>query len=147
MTEKFVDPQNARSGDYQRDLNEIAASGVCPFCPENFRWHRKPILGRFGNWFITEANEPYPNAQWHFLIIGAKHKEHLRELDADDFINVQLLISLIIGEFQIRGFGLTLRSGETKCSGATIRHLHWHLIVPRVNPATGTANPVSFPIG
>lgn len=140
-----VDPRNARDEKYKRVMGEILKEGVCPFCPETFKWHTKPILEHNGEWFITENFNPYKNTQFHFLIIGKEHKELLSDLSARDWESISSLISWAVENFKIEGGGITMRFGDTLFTGATIKHIHAHLIVPTVKK--GKALPVYFPIG
>ncbi len=140
-----IDSRNARTERYKKVLSDIAHAQVCPFCPESFKWHTKPILKREGSWLITENFQPYPNAKYHFLLVGGKHKESLAELTAEDLKSVIKLTNWATQEFDIKGGGLTMRFGETLYTGATVRHLHAHLIVPTVD--NDQVSPVYFPIG
>lgn len=141
MLEKFVDLRYAKSDDYRKVLEEIQREGKCPFCPENFRWHRKPILKEGGHWFLTKAAWPYQDTKFHFLIIGREHKEKLPELSWLDLTEVIILANWAARKFRIKGGGISLRFGDTDYTGATVKHLHFHLIVPEKGKT------VNFPIG
>lgn len=149
MTEKSktakVDPRNARSKKYKGVINEILNEGVCPFCPETFKWHTKPILKYEGQWLITENFNPYKNSQFHFIMVGKKHKEKLSEITPADWKSIFTLIDWALKKFKIKGGGITIRFGDTLYTGATVKHLHAHLIVPIVK--NGKPQPVYFPIG
>lgn len=140
-----VDPRNARGGKYKNIMNQIVAENVCPFCPKTFKWHTKPILKNDGQWFITENFNPYQNSKNHLLIIGKKHKEFLSELSLRDWKSIFTLIDWALKKFKIDGGGIVMRFGNTLKTGATIKHLHMHLITPLVKK--GKALPVYFPIG
>lgn len=141
-----VDPRHAKTERYAEDLAEIVAAEVCPFCPENFHWHDHPIIARDGKWFITESSHPYENSQMHFLIIGQEHKVILAELTGTDMSCILRLAAKVQYDNGLRGGALLMRWGETFYSGATVAHLHAHLVVPRVDPP-GEVQPVWFPIG
>jgi ATP adenylyltransferase len=144
---RFVDQHYARSVDYSKDLTEIAAAQVCPFCPENFHWHPNPVLREDGQWLITRIRENYENADQHFLIICREHKEWFGEVSGADWEAVSRLAQWVADEFGITGGAMMLRFGDTRLTGATVRHLHFHLTQPVVDPATNRAIPVYFPIG
>ena len=144
---KVVDPTYAKTQEYREVLETIVTEGSCPFCPDNFRHHKNPILKTCGSWFITRNSWPYKNAAEHFLIISSIHKEEITDLTADDLAVVHQLITWAKKEFSLAGGGLTLRFGETTHTGATVCHLHFHLIVPKIDPNTGRAQVVNFPIG
>lgn len=141
MSKKIVDPRFARKGEYKEVIDKIIEEGKCPFCPENFIYHKKPKLKSVGDWFITESSWPYPKSQQHFLLICQTHKETFSEITAEDMVQVIELVNWAVTEFKIPGAGLCLRFGETEYTGATVCHLHFQLIVP-IKSQT-----VNFPVG
>ena len=128
---RIVFPECAGTPEYKKVLEEILASGKCPFCPENFNYHEKPILEEKDNWFITESTWPYENAANHFLIIGKEHKESLDELTAKDLKTIYHLANKIADKKNLKGGGLALRFGDGNITGASVAHLHFHLIFPQ----------------
>lgn len=140
----LVDPRNARTDGYREIIEEIVSEKVCPLCPP-MKWHPNPILEDDGKWLITANSNPYKDTEHHLLIIKRTHIETLDDLSADDMKSVLNLAKWATGEFNIRGGGLTIRFGDTLYTGATIKHLHAHLIVPKVEG--DQVSPVYFPIG
>lgn len=147
MKRKFVNLNFAKSKRYKGVLRAIEKTGKCPFCKEDFKYHKKPILKREKNWFITENSWPYKNVQYHFLVISEKHKEDFVQLIPSDFREVSKLIKWTIKKYKIKGGALNLRFGEPNYTGSTVSHLHFHLIVPKVNKKTKETQPVPFLIG
>ena len=142
---KVVDTRYAKTTQYRKVLTEIKGAKVCPFCPKTFKWHTNPILKTVGNWLITESFQPYKNTAHHFLIIGKRHKEQLTELSPRDWTEISGLQKWAIKKFGLKGGGLAMRFGDTAHTGATVSHLHMHLIVPKLK--RGRAIPVWFPFG
>ncbi len=148
MSKKVVDPRFAQNrGNYSKVIKTIQKGGKCPFCPENFKYHKKPILKKNNGWFITLSTWPYKNSQYHFLIIGQKHKENFNNLKNPDFWAIMKLINWANRKYKIRGGGLILRFGDTDYTGSTVCHLHFHLIVPKLDKRSKQAKTVWFPIG
>ena len=145
MSKKLVDPHYAKGGEYQRVMVEIQKARVCPLC--HMRWHKNPILRRKGGWFITKSTGPYQNADHHFLVIGKRHRESLDTLSANDFRDAIFLMRWAVRTFKIRGGAIALRFGDTRFTGATICHLHFHLIVPKLDRKKKRARLVQFPVG
>lgn len=143
---KVVDPRFAKGGHYKKVIHEIQGEGVCPFCPDTFKWHTKPILKREGGWLITENFNPYKNARYHFIIVKELHKEQFEDLAPRDWRAVSSLAIWAIKKFKIKGGGFTMRFGETAFTGATVCHIHAHLIMPELGK-NGRAKTVWFPIG
>lgn len=147
MAKKVVDTRFAKTKDYRKTLEAIKAESKCPFCPENFIYHKKPILKKAGDWLITLSSWPYKNSKYHFLIIGLKHKEKFISLKLADFGSVMNLINWAEKKYKIKGGGLILRFGDTAYTGSTVCHLHFHLIIPQINKKTRQAKTVWFPVG
>lgn len=142
---KFVNSIAAKTEWYKNMLGDIAKEDVCPLCPKTMRWHTKPILKRRGGWLITENFNPYKNTAHHLLIISPIHKESLHQLTRRDWDSLVYLLNWAIKKYRIRGGGIAMRFGDTRFTGASVAHLHAHLIVPKIT--RGKVQPVFFPIG
>ncbi|MDD3531218.1 MAG: hypothetical protein PHV99_01345 [Candidatus Pacebacteria bacterium] len=143
---RVVNPRFAKSKEYRQVIDSIDKIGHCPFCPENFKYHKKPILKKMKGWILTENSWPYKNAEKHFLLIAIKHKETLSDLSAEDFDAILRLSRWAVRTYKIQGGALALRFGETNFTGATVSHLHAHLIYPSLQKS-GKSKTVSFPVG
>jgi len=141
-----VNPRYAKSKGYRDVIDTIQNIGKCPFCPDNFKYHKEPILKKLNGWFITKSSWPYKNSQKHFLIISPVHKENLAQLTFKDINSVLSLSKWATKEFEIKGGALTLRFGDTNFTGATVSHLHAHLIYPAKGRGKHSKT-VNFPIG
>lgn len=147
MTKKFVNVNNARKGEYKKVIERIASTGKCPFCKENFKYHKKPILKRKTDWLLTKASWPYKNSRCHFMILGEKHKENISELNVKDFEAISYLARWAIKKYKIKGGALAARFGNTDFTGASVSHLHFHLISPERDKKKKRTKTVNFPIG
>ncbi len=145
--DKVVDLTYAKNPEYLKILRTIELDKKCPFCPDNFKYHTKPILKQSGNWFITKNFNPYENSDHHFIILSNKHFEHLIEVDNSDFAHILELAKWAVNEFNLKGGALCMRFGDTTHTGATVCHFHAHLIVPKISLDSGRAVTVNFPIG
>ncbi len=147
MVKKVVDPHYAKDPEYKQVIETIASEAKCPFCPDNFKYHKNPILRTVGDWQITKSSWPYPGTQHHLLLIATKHHERLSELTSADWMAIGQLVTWAESEFELPGGALAMRFGETHYTGATVCHLHVHLLVPELDPQTQRATAVHFPIG
>jgi diadenosine tetraphosphate (Ap4A) HIT family hydrolase len=147
MKKQFVNIGNARKGEYKKVIEEIARTGKCPFCKENLKYHRKPEFKRKNGWFLTENTWPYKDARWHLIILNDEHKENFSELTKKDLEAVAFLANWAIKEYKIKGGVLAIRFGDTNYTGASVSHLHFHLISPKKDKKTSRARTVNFPIG
>jgi len=144
---KFVNIRNARRGEYKKVIEEIATTGKCPFCKENFKYHKKPIYQRMGAWFLTNNSWPYKNAKHHLIILGDEHKENFSELTKKDFESIAYLTNWAIKNWKIKGGAITMRFGDINYTGASVSHIHAHIISPELERNKKQAKIVNFPIG
>lgn len=130
--ESFVNLSNARN-DHQREvMSEIVENQECPFCPEALhKYHKQPILRSGEHWIVTPNQWPYDNTRVHLLAITAYHAERLTDLQPGSFDELQSHFAWAEQEFKIAAGGLAMRFGDTTSNGATVRHLHSHLIAPQ----------------
>ncbi|MFH1178216.1 MAG: HIT domain-containing protein [bacterium] len=149
MEKKQVDTGNAKvvpRGDYTQTLEEIAAGGFCPFCEEHFfKHHRKPLLHRSTHWFVTENSWPYEGTRFHFLLITREHVEGIEKMSVAILLDLQNVYRQLVDEFSLHGATLMIRSGDTKITGASVNHLHAHLIVGA--PRTEHSKPIKALVG
>ncbi len=150
--EHLVDRHYTR-GDpqYQEMMKQVAQDGhQCPFC--TMAVHPKPILHEVGkgtahHWFITERHAVPGDVEQYLMIIPGRHLENYQEMTTNDHLMVQRLVEWAEQEFSLEGFGLLLRSGASRRTGATVRHLHYHIIMPEIDSETDRAKTYNFPIG
>lgn len=127
-----VDVENAnvvKRGIYAQVLKKIVAEGFCPFCEEHlFKHHRHPLVDKSKFWLITENAWPYKGSRYHYLFITRKHVETIEALSSATWTDLQKLYKKLVSGKNIRGATLMIRSGNTKITGASVNHLHAHLV-------------------
>lgn len=143
---RVVNPRFAKGKEYRNVINTIDNIGHCPFCPENFKYHKKPILRKSNGWILTENSWPYKNAEKHFIIISEDHKETLNDIKHRDLDSILRLSSWAVRKYRILGGALMMRFGESDYTGATVTHMHAHLIYPSITK-NGKSKTVNFPVG
>ncbi|MEK7151001.1 MAG: HIT domain-containing protein [Patescibacteria group bacterium] len=144
---KVVDLSSARSFRYRKTLAKIARDGKCPFCPGNFLEKNSRVIKRVDGWFLVHNFQPYANARVHLLLVPTRHLERFSELSASDFASITRLVDWATTQFRVRGGAFLMRFGSTKYTGATVCHLHAHLVAPKYSFKTKRAKVVQFPVG
>ena len=146
MADKIICRENVQRyyGDSRLTMvryAEIEASGKCPFCDPNIENERVKDMD---HWIAVKNKPPYENTLLHLLILPRRHIEDPLQMDLAEEAGFWDMIHFLRGRYpETNGCGLCLRGGEI--GGITIRHLHWHLIVPEVGPDGRI--PVVFGIG
>lgn len=145
-----VDPANARAQGYRDVIEKIADEGECPFCETSSNFladHTQPIIAQNAHWFLTYATWPYENTKTHYLVILRRHIAHMVNMLPAEWTSLASLVHQFTFDQEIPGGAFTMRFGPTEYTGATVVHLHAHIIVPEIDDASGRAKVVNFPIG
>lgn len=130
----FINMGNARLPEQAAVMEGIILDEVCPFCPENLdKYHKEKILRKGAHWILTWNQWPYEYTDLHLLAIAAYHAEKLSDLKDGAFHELQGHMVWAENEYKITAGGLAMRFGDVSHNGATVNHLHAHLIVPSVD--------------
>jgi ATP adenylyltransferase len=137
MSKNYVNIKHAnrpsdREGKYAKVINKIKNDRLCPFCEENFlKYHKLPVIKENKNWFLTKNMYPYEETRLHLLLVHKKHISSIEEITPEGWLDLQKIINSSIKEFKIKGGAFFIRFGDSKLTGATVTHLHAHLIAPK----------------
>lgn len=127
----FVNLNNARTSEQVKVMERIKQDGVCPFCYEHFtKYHPKPILKETDWWLVTENMSPYEGSRVHYIFVyKPKHITVPGELPAPGLQDLFSLLDWAARENNIEGGAFLMRFGDTRYNGASVDHLHAHLVV------------------
>lgn len=145
--ERFVNTSYARSGEQAEVMKEIVEGGYCPFCKENrdSAGVGDPLY-ETEHWTVVHDRWPYENTARHIVFIARPHVDYLSDMTVAVWTDAFRAISWACKEFEVPGGAIALRFGDSDLTGASVHHLHFHLIVPEVGEE-GKAKVVNFPIG
>lgn len=109
--------------------------GACPFCQINEDFNRKFA------WNIEELHgwlNPlgYPAARAHIIVLPKQHIEHERDMTDDEWMALRRALRWCEEAFNIKGLCFMMRCGDPLLTGMSVRHLHFHIIVPEAEKAT-----------
>jgi diadenosine tetraphosphate (Ap4A) HIT family hydrolase len=126
---KLMHLSNARVPAQKKQMEEIAQRGICPFCREHFEAnHKAPILKETKHWLATRNDYPYEGSKNHFLLVHKSHIECMRDLKSPAAKELGSMLAWIESEFSLPGGTFLMRFGDMRYNGATIAHLHAHVI-------------------
>lgn len=121
--------RHVRTSEQRAQMEQIAAKGICPFCKEHLeRTHRAPILWTGRWWSVTKNDYPYEGSELHYLFIYNKHVETLDGVQPEAFAELMEHVQRASLEHGIPGGTLFMRFGDSDYTGATVAHLHAHLV-------------------
>lgn len=140
---QYIELACVRTLKQLKEYRLIRQRGHCPFCPENLKlYHDNPILQDLAYWVVTTSDYPYPGTDAHFLLILKAHRQTIGSLTQPEQEEYFSIIKGLESEGKFQGGGICARSGDSLLSGASVKHLHFHVICP-----TKGAEPTRFYMG
>lgn len=131
---KNVDKSNKRNIKYSKVIDKIKKDSVCPFCPEYLlKYHKKPIIEENNTWLSTKNMYPYEGSKIQILFIHKKHISSIEEINTKVWLDLKDIIDSTTKKLNIKKGSFFMRFGETKYTGASVSHLHCHIIVAKKN--------------
>ncbi len=145
--DKHVRVDSAFTPDYRNTLQQIAAEGECPapFCKETADYHVHPVVRLGEYWKATINSFNYQQAQRAYLIIHIGHIENFDQVSPEAWAELQEVINVLRAKDGMEGATLVWRFGDKSFTGASVSHLHAHLISGY--PRTEDAKPIMAVIG
>ena len=137
----YVYLPNARTREQEDIMRQIRADGVCPFCRQHLQtYHLQPILAEGDYWVFSASQYPRDHAESYIMAFYKEsHITQLAELPPKaGFELIELSQSMSLPPNGC----WAMRFGSPQFTGATIYHLHAHLIFPKPG-----LTPVRFKIG
>jgi dihydrofolate reductase len=125
----YIDTTKARSPEQELQFSQIELDGVCPFCTEYItEYHDRPVEDINDSWLFTENMIPYDGAEKHSLFIPKRHVEHPSELTPNEWSDFGDVVKKFGVDVQYGG--IAMRFGPISHTGASVAHLHIHMIKP-----------------
>jgi ATP adenylyltransferase len=126
----------ARSEEQRRHMQDLAAAGVCVFCPEHFAaYHREPVELSGEHWYVTENDYPYPGTRAHYLIVPHLHVSAFEELPDAAGAELWALKRQLKARLEPLAVATVERSGDMRYNGGSVAHLHVHFVALDDAPA------------
>jgi len=120
----------------------IMKSGKCPFCEPNIT---NELVVKTEYWNVVKNQFPYPNSEVHLLILPRRHIYTPLMLPPAESEEINYAIRCAAEKIPVINDGYDLGLRVKKNGGITLRHLHLHLIVAKVE--NGVFLPVRFMMG
>lgn len=130
MAQKQVIMKHGRTEEQKRVMQRIERDGVDPFdwdlIPE---YHYSPVLRKGTYWLITPNDYPYEGTLLHLLLIYRDAVRSPTGTAPEAWTELREHIVWIEEEFSVKGGSLLMRFGDPLLTGASVGHLHLHVIV------------------
>jgi diadenosine tetraphosphate (Ap4A) HIT family hydrolase len=121
---------NYRTAEQLAEMERLEAAGICLFCPDSLREHAKQrVIFSTEHWAVTPNAFPYAGTRLHFLVVPSQHVNDMLDLDEASLADFWTALRWIRREFGLGHYGLGVRNGNCSFTGATIAHVHAHVLV------------------
>jgi len=121
---------NTRTADQLAEMRRLDAAGMCLFCPDGLARHaRQRILLQTRHWAVTPNEFPYRGTSLHLLLVPDQHAADLLELTEEVRQDFWEALAAVAREHNLSHYGLGVRNGDCRYTGATIQHVHAHVLV------------------
>lgn len=128
--------ENHRTPEQLAEMQALAAQGVCLFCPDGLRRHtRQQVLFRTRHWSVTPNEFPYRGTALHLLLVPHEHAADLLDLSGEAQQDLWTVLGQVRDQYRLQHYGLGVRNGDCRFTGATIRHVHAHVLVAQSHTA------------
>ncbi len=128
---------NYRTAEQLAEMERLEAAGICLFCPAGLRVHTRQRAGwETRHWMVLHNEFPYPGTAIHLLVVPHKHVTDMLDLDDESLGEFWDVLKTIRDRFGLGHYGLGVRNGNCGFTGATIAHVHAHVLVgdPALEP-------------
>ena len=127
--------ENARTPEQRAEMARLDAAGICLFCPEHLASHAgQRILFSTEHWAVTPNRYPYQGTSQHLLLVPHQHAGDLLELSDEVRGDFWVALAQVAQTCELRHYGLGVRNGDCRFTGATITHVHAHVLVGADEP-------------
>lgn len=126
---------NARHEEQRKRMAELKEQGKCFFCDQNYLkiGAAEAILG-MNYWYVRNNDYPYSGTTHHCIIAPYRHVKRVTELSTEEWQELLLAFKLVEDSLNVPGESIFARSGDMAYTGATLDHLHFHLLVGGPKP-------------
>jgi diadenosine tetraphosphate (Ap4A) HIT family hydrolase len=121
---------NVRGPDQLAEMQRLEDAGICLFCPDGLQGHtRNEIVHQTAHWTVTPNAFPYPGTRLHLLLVPHQHAGDLLDLDPDARADFWTALAWVRDNYGLSYYGLGVRNGDCRYTGATVTHMHAHVLV------------------
>ena len=121
---------NARDPEQLKRMDHLAAQIGCFFCNNNYlKIGASKAIKKTKYWYIKKNDYPYEGSVHHYLIASKRHVTKITELSPLAWKKLLEVIRWLERHLKVKGGSIFARSGDMRYTGATLDHLHFHLLV------------------
>ena len=130
---KYIYPANARTQEQLDIMMDMEGKNIDPLAPETIN---QEILFTTDYWYISRNKFPYEGVEHQFLIISRYPVYRIEDMSNEMWQDLEKIWKKLAIDYNIPGGALCFRFGDPSLSGATLKRLHAHIIMPKVDNKT-----------
>ena len=134
---KYIYPPNARG---QEQLDIMMNKEMADKDPLDPNVIEQEILFTANYWYVSKNRFPHQDSGEQFLIISKYPVYDIEDMSAEMWTELGNLWVILKNSYNLNGGSLCFRYGDPELSGASLKRLHAHVIMPNEEK-------VRFPIG
>ncbi len=134
---KYIYPPNARKQEQLDIMMDKEYNNLDPLDPSIIE---QEILFSTKYWYISKNRFPHQDTGEQFLIIAKDGIYDINDMNDEMWNELKTIWLTMTQDYNIPGGALCFRFGKQELSGASLKRLHAHLVMP-------TDNKIRFPIG
>lgn len=120
---------NHRSQAQLDDMRRLAEAGICVFCPQHLATDpNQRTLHRTALWTVTPNEFPYEGTRLHLLLVPDEHVTDVVDLSAEAKHDFWVALRWVREYHRLTYYSMVIRNGDCERTGATVRHVHVHLL-------------------
>lgn len=126
---KYIYPPNSRKQEQLDIMTNFEKNDKDPLDPDLIE---QDILFFTKYWYISENRFPYENVERQFLIASRYPVYSIEDMSEEMWNDLNKVWLKLVSEYGLDGGALCFRFGDPSLSGASLKRLHAHLIMPKV---------------
>jgi ATP adenylyltransferase len=127
--------ENYRTAEQLTEMERLEAAGVCLFCPGELGRHAgAAAFLETEHWTVMPNDFPYAGTSLHLLLLPRAHVSDMLELSPAAQADFFAALAAAREHYGFGHYGLGVRNGDCRYTGATIVHLHAHVVVAPPEP-------------
>ena len=124
---KYIYPPNSRE---QEQLDIMMRDEYSDKDPLDPKYIENDIAFETDYWSVSWNKYPYEGAKKHFLIVIKQPVYDLVDLTPEMWFDLQTVLVRLKNEYGVVGGAFCMRYGDPALSGASLKRLHAHAILP-----------------
>ncbi|MCM1052543.1 MAG: adenylyltransferase/cytidyltransferase family protein [Ruminococcus sp.] len=134
----FIYPPNARHQEQLDIMMDLEGKNEDPL---DQAFINQEIIINSEYWYVTRNKFPYEGAEQHFLIVAQKPVLSIDDMPKEMWADFMVIFNELKESYGMSGGGICMRFGDCALSGASLKRIHAHVIMPR------DEEKVRFPVG